>query len=40
MAQQAGQHVVAVLPDRLGDDERRVGVDGREDLEAVALASR
>ena len=27
MAAQPGEDVVAVLPDRLGDDERRVAVD-------------
>ena len=35
---QPGQHVVAVLPHRLGDDERRVGRDALEDLDARALA--
>ena len=34
----AGQDVVAVLPDGLGDDERRVDGDGFEDLQAVFLA--
>ena len=38
MADEAGQDVVGVLPDRLGDDDRRVGVDLREDLEAFLLA--
>ena len=35
---QAGQDVVRILPDGLGDDQRRVGVDRPEDLHAVLLA--
>ena len=38
MADQAGQHVVGVLPDGLGDDDRRLRVDLREDLQAFLLA--
>ena len=38
MAAQPGEDVMAVLPDRLGDDERRVAVDAREDVHAHALA--
>ena len=35
--QQAGQHVVRVLPDRLGDDQRGLRVDSGEDLHALGL---
>ena len=38
MAAQPGQDVVAVLPDRLGDDERGVAVDAGEHVHAHALA--
>ena len=32
MSSQSGQHVAGVLPARLGDDQRRVGIDARERL--------
>ena len=38
MGGEARQNMVAVLPDGLGDDERRVGVDLGEDFHAVLLA--
>ena len=38
MRDQAGEDVMAVLPDRLGDDERRVGGNVAEDFHAVLLA--
>jgi hypothetical protein len=38
VAAQAGQDVVAVLPDRLDHDERRVDRDALEDLDARSLA--
>ena len=31
------QHVVRVLPDRLGHDQRRLGVDSAKDLHAFLL---
>ncbi len=34
---EAVKNVVGILPDGLGDDDRRVGVDGREDLHAFFL---
>ena len=37
MAEQAGEDMVAVLPDGLGDHEGRVGVDGGEDIHSHAL---
>jgi len=38
MGAKAGEDVVAVLPDGLGDDEGRVGGDVAEDFHAVLLA--
>ena len=38
MAAQPGQHVVAVLPDRVDDDQRRVDRDRLEHLDPVPLA--
>ena len=38
MPDEAGQDVIRVLPDGLGDDDRRVRVDLRENLEAFLLA--
>ncbi len=38
MAAQPGQHMMAVLPDGLGHDQRRVGMDVLEDLHPHALA--
>ena len=38
MTTQASEDVVAVLPDRLGDDQRRVGIDALEHVHAHALA--
>ena len=38
MSAQPGQHVMAVLPDRLGHDDGRVAVDAREHVHAHALA--
>ena len=38
MADEPGQDVVRVLPHRLGDDDRQVGVDLGEHLEALLLA--
>ena len=40
VAQEPGQHVVRVLPDGLGDDERRFGVDAGEDVTCLPSASR
>ena len=37
MAEQAGEDVMAVLPDGLDDDERGGGVDGGEDIHSHAL---
>ena len=37
MADQAGENVMAVLPDGLDDDERGGGVDGGEDIHSHAL---
>ncbi len=38
MANEAGKDVVGVLPHRLGDDDRQIRVDLREDLEPLFLA--
>ena len=38
MADEAGQDMVRVLPDGLGDDDRRVRIDLGEDLQALLLA--
>ena len=37
MAEQAGEDVMAILPDGLDDDERGGGVDGGEDIHSHAL---
>ena len=37
MPREAGKHVAGVLPDRLGDDERRLGIDAMKDLDAARL---
>ena len=37
MRLQAGQDVMGVLPDGLGDDDGRVRIDAREDVHAHAL---
>jgi hypothetical protein len=34
---EAGQHMVRVLPDRLGDDQRRLGIDAGKHLHAFLL---
>ena len=34
---EAVQHVVRVLPDRLGHDQRRLGIDAGKDLHALLL---
>ena len=39
MTAKAGEHVVAVLPDRLCDDERAVRIDRPEDVHAHPLAA-
>ncbi len=38
MGIEAVKHVMAVLPDRLGDDQRRGGREGAEHLHALLLA--
>ena len=40
MSDQAGEDVVAVLPDRLGHDERRLGVEPGEDVLSLRAARR
>ena len=37
MRRQSRQHVMRVLPHGFGDDERRVGIEGAEDIDALAL---
>lgn len=37
MRDEAGEDVMAVLPDAFGDDERRVGIEAAEDFHAVFL---
>ena len=37
MAKQAGQHVVRVLPNGLGDDQRGLGIDAGEDAHPFLL---
>ena len=38
MVEQPRQHVMRVLPDRLRDDQRTVGIDATEHLDAFELA--
>ena len=35
---QSGQHMMRILPDSLGNDQRRVGIDAAKNLDALALA--
>ena len=37
MSRQPGQHVMRILPDRLGDDERRLRIDRSKDFDPLAL---
>ena len=37
MRDQAAQHVVRVLPDRLGDDDGRLGIEAGKDVHSLAL---
>ena len=40
MREQAGQHVMRVLPDRFGHDQRRLGIDAGERPPCLPFASR